>query len=85
MSTHQTPEKKAPVPLGHNIISQLESEVENKIVVIRNQEVIADADVAALYGVTTQRVNEAVKNNPEKFLHNYMFELTDSELLHLLS
>ena len=41
--------------------------VEDKIAVIRNLEVIADADVAALYGVETKRVNEAVRNNPEKF------------------
>ena len=42
-------------------------EVEDKIVVIRGMPVIADADVAVLYGVETQRVNGAVKNNPDKF------------------
>ena len=59
--------------------------VEDKIVVIRNLEVIADADVAALYGVETKRVNEAVRNNPEKFPARYMFELTNSELQDLRS
>ena len=59
--------------------------VEDKIAVIRNLEVIADADVAALYGVETKRVNEAVRNNPEKFPARYMFELTDSELQDLRS
>ena len=54
--------------------------VEEKIAVIRNLEVIADADVAYLYGVETKRVNEAVRNNPEKFPSRYMFELTNSEL-----
>jgi hypothetical protein len=44
------------------------------------QEVIADADVAYLYGVETREVNQAVKNNPEKFPAHYMFELTPSEL-----
>jgi hypothetical protein len=60
-------------------------EVENKIVVIRKVEVIADADVAALYGVETKRVNEAVRNNPDKFPLHYMFELTKSELHDLRS
>ena len=60
-------------------------EVEDRIAVIRNVEVIADADVAALYGVETKRVNEAVKNNPDKFPAHYMFELSKSELSDLRS
>ena len=39
-----------------------------------------DADVADLYGVETKRINEAVKNNPDKFPEDYMFVLTDEEL-----
>ena len=42
-------------------------QVEDKIITIRNQSVILDSDVAELYGVETKRINEAVKNNPEKF------------------
>ena len=49
------------------LLPSLMREVEDKIAVIRNQEVIADADVAALYGVETKRINEAVRNNPDKF------------------
>lgn len=60
-------------------------EVEDRIAVIRNQEVIADADVAFLYGVETREVNQAVKNNPDKFPAHYMFELTPSELRDLKS
>ena len=60
-------------------------EVENKIAVIRGIPVIADADVASLYGVETRRVNEAVGNNPEKFPSHYMFELNVSELQDLRS
>lgn len=60
-------------------------EVENKIATIRRQDVIADADVAELYGVETRRVNEAVRNNPDKFPDDYMFELTKSELRTLRS
>ena len=68
-----------------SLLPALMHEVEGKIAVIRNQEVIADADVAALYGVETREVNQAVKNNPEKFPVHYMFELTPSELRDLKS
>ena len=60
-------------------------EVEDKIAVIRNQQVVADADVAFLYGVQTKEVNQAVRNNPDKFPEHYMFELTSSELRDLRS
>ena len=60
-------------------------EVENKIAVIRGIPVIADADVAALYGVETRIVNQAVRNNPDKFPSGYMFELNVSELQDLRS
>lgn len=60
-------------------------EVEDRIAVIRNYEVIADADVAFLYGVETREVNQAVKNNPEKFPAHYVFELTPNELRDLKS
>ena len=60
-------------------------EVEDKIAIIRNQEVIADADVAALYGVETREVNQAVRNNIDKFPEHYVFELTKSELFDLKS
>lgn len=68
-----------------NLLPTLMREVEDKIAVIRNQEVIADADVASLYGVQTKEVNQAVKNNPDKFPALYMFELTSSELSDLRS
>lgn len=45
-----------------------ESDVVEKIALIRGQNVIADADVAELYGVETRIVNQAVKNNPDKFI-----------------
>jgi hypothetical protein len=55
------------------------SQVEEKILTIRNQSVLLDSDVAGLYGVETMRVNEAVKNNPEKFPEGYILELTKDE------
>ena len=55
------------------------AEVESRIVVVRQQPVLLDMDVAALYGVETKRVNEAVRNNPDKFPNDYMFELDADE------
>ena len=54
-------------------------DVKSRIVLIRQLPVIIDADVAELYGVETKRVNEAVRNNPDKFPADYMFELTKEE------
>ena len=54
--------------------------VESMILAIRGVNVILDADVADLYSVETKRINEAVKNNPDKFPEDYMFALTDEEL-----
>ncbi len=50
-----------------------------KIIEIRGQKVILDSDVAALYQVETKRVNEAVKNNQNKFPDGYIIELDDFE------
>ena len=55
------------------------ADVQQRIVCIRDKSVIIDADVVALYGVETRRVNEAVRNNPDKFPFDYMFVLTDEE------
>ena len=68
-----------------DLLPALIREVEDKIAVIRNHEVIADADVAFLYGVETREVNQAVKNNVDKFPPHYMFELSSSELHDLKS
>ena len=64
---------------------KLISDVNNSIVVIHDTPVIADADVAALYGVETKRVNEAVRNNPDKFPDDYMFTLSADEVNYLRS
>ena len=40
--------------------------IENKIIVLQEQQVILDSDVAELYGVETKHINQAVRNNPER-------------------
>ena len=54
-------------------------QVEEKIITLRNQQVILDCDVAELYGVETKRINEAVNNNPEKFPEGYILQLDNQE------
>ena len=60
-------------------------DVEARMIILRNQSVIADADVADLYGIETRAVNQAVRNNQDKFPADYVFELNKSELLDLKS
>ena len=71
--------------LSDNQFPILYSQVQSHIIEIRHTPVIVDADVAALYGVETKRVNEAVRNNPDKFPEDYMFVLTADELKDLRS
>ena len=51
------------------------NQVEKLMLSIRGKNVLLDRDVAMLYGVETKRINEAVRNNPEKFPFGYFFEL----------
>lgn len=49
------------------------------MIVLRNQPVLLDSDVAILYGVQTKEINQAVRNNPKKFPYGYIFELDKYE------
>jgi hypothetical protein len=49
------------------------------IIEIRNEKVLLDADVAVIYGVETKRINEAVKNNPDRFPSGYVIELNNDD------
>ena len=49
--------------------------VKNLLLTIDNQQVLLDKDVASLYGVETKRVNEAVKNNSDRFPNGYIIEV----------
>ena len=55
------------------------NDVMARIIKIRGQEVLLDRDVAELYGVETKRINEALKNNPDKFPEGYVLTLNDEE------
>jgi hypothetical protein len=63
------------------VISGLtESPVESKMIHLRGQMVILDKDVAWLYQVKTKHINQAVRNNPDKFPDGYVFELNEAEM-----
>jgi len=53
--------------------------IENKIIQIQGKQVILDSDVAELYGVETKRINEAIKNNPDKFPNGYIILLNQED------
>ena len=60
-------------------------QVQKRITNLRDNQVILDVDIAELYNVETKRINEAVKNNPDKFPEDYMFKLTQEEVRYLRS
>jgi urease gamma subunit len=55
------------------------TDVSQKIRLVRGQRVLLDADLAALYGVTTARLNQQVRRNVERFPADFMFRLTLEE------
>jgi len=59
--------------------------VENKIISIRGISVILDSDVAEHYGVETREINQAIKNNPDKFPQGYIIQLNKDEWTNLKS
>ncbi len=59
--------------------------VRSKIYEIRGQKVMLDRDLAAMYGVETRALNQAVKRNAERFPEDFMFQLTAEEWENLKS
>ena len=53
--------------------------VQSRMLTIRNQQVLLDRDVAALYGVETKEINQAIRNNPGKFPEGFVFQLNEQE------
>ena len=55
------------------------SKISRRIILVRGQRVMIDADLAELYGVPTKALNQAVKRNQERFPDDFMFQLTPGE------
>lgn len=62
--------KKSVIPVG---------KIEQRILMIRNEKVVIDADLAEFYGVPTKRLNEQVKRNKDRFPEDFMFQLNPDE------
>lgn len=59
--------------------------IESRILVLRGQRVVLDRDLAALYGVSTKRLNEQVRRNQERFPKDFCFQLDLQEVANLRS
>ena len=59
--------------------------VEERILTIRGQKVILDADLARLYGVTTKQLNQQVKRNADRFPSDFAFRITREEKSELVT
>ena len=58
--------------------------IVRSILVLRGQRVILDADLARLYGVTTGRLNQQVRRNPDRFPTDFVFDLREDEFDNLM-
>ena len=63
----------------NGIILKDKIKIEDMIYEISGKQVMLDSDLAILYEVETKRINEAVKNNPNKFPDRFSWKLTDYE------
>ena len=63
--------------------SVVPGEIARAILVLRGHRVLLDAELAALYGVTTKRLNEQVKRNAARFPADFIFRLTKTETVAL--
>ena len=59
--------------------------VESAIYLVRGQRVMLDSDLAAIYQVTTKRLNEQLRRNRQRFPRDFAFQVTVEELTNLRS
>lgn len=59
--------------------------IEERILLIRGNKVILDADLAEFYGVSTKRLNEQMKRNKDRFPEDFVFQLTPEEKSELVA
>ncbi|MDI9557032.1 MAG: ORF6N domain-containing protein, partial [Pseudomonadota bacterium] len=59
--------------------------IESVILLIRDERVILDNDLARLYGIETRRLNEQVRRNADRFPHDFMFQVSSEEFEDLKS
>ena len=67
----------------NDLINNEEIKIEDMIYEIRGKQVMLDSDLAKLYHVETKRINEAVKNNPDKFPERFSWQLSIEETINI--
>lgn len=70
--------------MGKDVLIPIDA-IQDRILLIRGQRVMMDYDLAALYGVTTARLNEQVRRNAGRFPEDFMFQLGKQEFAALMS
>ena len=81
----ETKHKKAIISKAEETLFPISmEEVQDKIIVLRGEPVILDRDVAELYGVQTKEINQAVKNNLDKFPMGYILSVGEKEMEELV-
>lgn len=85
MNNENTKESTKVDETERDIIPVNEETIQNRIYLIRGQKVMLDFELAKIYGYTTTRFNQQVKNNIEKFDEDFMFQLTKKEYEDLMS
>jgi hypothetical protein len=68
--------------IGNDLVADI---VKSRMIMVRDNPALIDRDVAELYGVQTREINQAVRNNPDKFPEGYVCELTKEESASLRS
>jgi hypothetical protein len=69
----------------HGTVADVAGTIERSILTIRGERVMLDADLAALYGVETKALNQAVRRNLDRFPLDFMFRLEANEVNRLRS
>jgi len=85
MSSVRNIDNPARIGARENIRSRKIDNVESAIYLIRGQRVMLDSDLAAIYRVTTRRLNEQLRRNRRRFPRDFAFQLTAEEFTNLKS
>lgn len=70
---------------SHGLVTFTATDIAERIVVVRGQRVLLDADLGRLYGVSTRSIHQAVGRNPTRFPADFSFLLVPGEVADLMS
>ena len=85
MSEENTKDKNSKVKKEQMVEVATIENIQNKVYVIRGQQVMLDTDLAVIYGYEVKKLNQQVKRNIERFPDDFMFQLNEIELNYLRS